>query len=265
MRDDVLPLATTFDLVRLGAAALMALRRKCAALQNKGIAVVVRLYHWHYSARDAQKAAWDSVWSSPREGWLYCRVDFLENWRLPLGPNQAGSWHWAGSYPSLTVFIMVFWGHRLPVRYVTFISRVLEKTPRYVIACFEHCIRVSPVLRQRLEEGVGYELWVDAGTHFKAYEMLEYQCVHLPEKYGITGGLSFDVEHHGKGPCDGEGGRLKGRCRLQRSVKSFPPRITWSPCSGLPTSGARRETPERQTLRSWYSHHLRSQRFAATQ
>ena len=60
--------------------------------------------------------------------------------------------------------------------------------------------------------------WTDAGPHFRAYQMLWWWCVCVPETWKINTIFSFFTEHHGKGILDRfrgmvpwtTGGRFRG-------------------------------------------------------
>ena len=193
--------------------ALTQLRKSMPHLPG-GIVPTVQVNYWHFTARDACKDSGDRIWANPEPGWTYCRCDFLENPRLPITADQAGSFWYAGSVLALTCLVFTFWGVGMKTTYVTVFSRVLEKTPRYVIAAFNHIFKSATVQTRLKEEGKGFHLVVDVGTHFRTYPIVEHFLMHIPEKYDLEGAISSEVEHHGKCSCDGEGGRMKTEMKM---------------------------------------------------
>jgi hypothetical protein len=200
-----------------------ALRRSCPELGGEPLLEALCWFSWHFAARDRQKAHHDLAWYEPAEGVVYARMDFAENFNLPVGPAEAGSWWYAGSRLSLSVLVIVVWAKDVPARYITYISTVLEKTPRYVVAVWQDLLARLPSLRELLQAASTFQLWVDAGNHFRNYQVLWWQLVHLPAAYDLEGQVCVDVEHHGKGPCDGHIGRLRlwlGQAAKRQTVAS---------------------------------------------
>jgi len=185
------------------------LKGKCPELSGRSVLQCVEWHTWHFKVRDAQKQAHDAAWNNPSEGIVYARMDFAENWNLPIGPDEAGSWWYAGSRLSLSVLIITIWGKHFKTKYVTYVSKVLEKTPRYVVAVWDDLLQRSAQLQQLLTDASEFQMWVDSGTHFRCYSMLWWQCCKMPERFNLVGRMCFDLEHHGKEQCDGHIGKIK--------------------------------------------------------
>ena len=190
-------------------AAVLALAKKHDDLDGNGVRPSLAWYLHHFTSRDACKAAHDLVWHQPRRRTLYARMDFAENFNLPLGPREAGSWWYAASRLALSILVIVLWGDGLKPRYITYISRVLEKTPRYVAAVWRHMLSTSQILRDALSSSDAFELWIDSGNHFRAFPIVWFVCNELAEHYSLKASLCMDCEHHGKGACDGHIGKIK--------------------------------------------------------
>ena len=117
------------------------------------------------------------------------------------GQEEGGKWWYAGSRLSCNVFtIWAKRGKRRPL-YMTYVTGVLEQTPFLVIAMVQHVLLLLG--KKGLMEGVREaHFWTDAGPHFRAYQMLWWWCVCVPETWKINTIFSFFTEHHGKGILD---------------------------------------------------------------
>ena len=84
---------------------------------------------------------------------------------------------------------------------MTYVTGVLEQTPFLVIAMVQHFLLLLG--KKGLMGGVREaHFWTDAGPHFRAYQMLWWWCVCVPETWKINTIFPFFTEHHGKGILD---------------------------------------------------------------
>ena len=69
------------------AAANKQLTLTCPELDGTAILDCVRWHYHHFASRDYQAFAWSCVWNKPSGKVLRARIDFAENFNLPVGPE----------------------------------------------------------------------------------------------------------------------------------------------------------------------------------
>jgi hypothetical protein len=125
---------------------------------------------------------------------------------LPCGPSESGSWWFAGSRESYATFGLFAFGEGCPPqgRHTTLLSRVIEPTSAFGVACFCRCLELLDLTF------VTYlSSWSDCGNTFRAYRFVGSSCLIPIEKYKIEKtSMSFGAEHHMKARCDASFGRL---------------------------------------------------------
>ena len=134
---------------------------------------------------------------------------------LPVGPVQTGGMYYACNRMGYNALVAhVWWGagvfddlpeaaQRHNSRDVVLLTRVMEKPALLSVACLGELLDIC--FKEPLQSGAlqGIEIWQDCGPHYRAQRMVDAAAWWLPEHYKISCNLSFGLESHMKGYCDG--------------------------------------------------------------
>ncbi len=132
---------------------------------------------------------------------------------LPIAPIEEGTWWWAQARLGYTTL-----GVRLSVEGVrswkVVLSRCTDKSPWYPITVMNWLLNELP-----MERITQVQLWADAGTHFRARQMIWWAAYDIFQKFPkvVRCSLEYFAESHGKGPVDGLLGRLSRIKALART------------------------------------------------
>ena len=174
-----------------------------------GLLETVHAFGLHNTIKDVHKALYTDHFDNPAAATLYVHLDFLEHDRVPKGPEESGDFYYHGGYRSFTILQFTIWTKDRR-EYHTYVSHVQDQSSIYAIAVFRDLL--AYVVR---EWGCSWKrlvTWADCGPHFRSSRfmgflfklVLESSLPSLEESL-----LFLFAEGHGKGPCDGQGGRVK--------------------------------------------------------
>jgi hypothetical protein len=169
-----------------------------------GLLETFKMYQLHFACRDAGHEYLTRHTDNPRSSTLYVHMDFLQHDTLPIGPKEDGAWWYANARLSITLLVILVWGEQLHPTFYTYCSYCMEQTPGFVIACFMD-------LRARLNADVVFErfhVFCDVGRHFQASRFIGYILSLVPGSVREAE-ITFFPPGHGKGKCDGQGGRME--------------------------------------------------------
>ena len=170
-----------------------------------GLLDVLGMHQWHFTLRDAYQDERDRLEETPEEQTIYYQMDFLEHKTLPLGPDEGGQWWYANARLGVTLLVIYVWGIGLTPTHHAYCSHTMDQTPEFVVACL-----------QDLHKKIGgaskwrrHVMFSDVGHHFRATYTLGFWGTHLHKQDGVEETRwVFAPDGHGKGVCDGQGGRI---------------------------------------------------------
>ena len=170
-----------------------------------GLLDIICMHQTHFTHRDAYQEVRAKSDQEPAEDTMYYQLDFLQHRTLPMGPEEGGEWWYANARLSITLLVIYTWGRGVRPAYHTYGSHCLEQTPEFTVACLRD-------LHAKLG-GAGkfknHIMFSDVGNHFRAGYTLGYWGAELLKVVGIDRTQwIFAPEGHGKGVCDGQGGRI---------------------------------------------------------
>jgi hypothetical protein len=125
-------------------------------------------------------------------------VEVAETWRAPARL----------AYTTMTICC---WGIALPrVRFISFITRVMEKPGVLSIAIVTDCLAILKT------EGIlssfdFVHIITDTGTHYRCNQFLAATAYTWPDAFRLSFRLTYQLEHHGKGRIDRYFGVLSHR------------------------------------------------------
>ena len=97
-------------------------------------------------------------------------------------------------------FACICWGEGLPEHglEVLLLTRVLEKTQEYAVACLQRILEVLPGCPTRDV----LEWWSDTGSHFRGYRTFSTIAKIFVEETGCDQYINYGMEEHFKNPAD---------------------------------------------------------------
>ena len=182
-----------------------------------GLIEAYRIHEHHFFSRDRQGKASDEDWVRPKAEHIYMRLDYGENFTLPIGPSEEQSWWFATARLSVTNLHIVCWrlgpdGAR-EQRAITIMTTVLEKSQLLTLTLVD---RVMELLEDWALHARVLRWWSDRGNHCCGYHVLHYWIKGVPQKEAwshVGTELQNDAEHHGKGVADANVAHMKAALR----------------------------------------------------
>jgi hypothetical protein len=166
---------------------------------------------------------------------------------LPLSPVEVGQQWYARNRLGLNTLICHVWGEGVakfnselevdwqpvegkPARlnYVV-LTRVMEKPALLSVELLRKVVQdvFAPSIRSGSLDCIN--IIADNGPHFKAYRLLDYVCLDLPDKRRVSGTVTYGLPYHMKSICDATGGKLTFfREQWRLCFPSLCPAMLWN-------------------------------------
>jgi hypothetical protein len=191
-----------------------------------GLLECMNAFGLHFTIKDQHKSAYRYDFDNPQEGVGCIHLDFLEHSHVPKGPEESGGFFYHGGYTSFTILIFTVWTLGR-FEYHTYVSHVQDQTAMYALACYRDLL-----LRLARDWGPSVTAWrtiktyMDCGPHYRAGLFMGYLFDLVVQRPSLEESIVIlFADGHGKGPCDGEGGRVKEhyeRAAKRVMIKSLP-------------------------------------------
>ena len=207
-----------------------------------GLLDILSMHQLHFTHRDAYQDVREQAGDAPKPGTIYYQMDFLEHRTLPVGPDEGGEWWYAHARLSVTLLVIYVWGDGMKPTYYIYASHCLEQAPEFAVA--------GLLDLQKKMGGAGrwkeHIMFSDVGNHFRAGYCLGFWGTVLMKVPGVSQARwIFAPEGHGKGVCDGMGGRITGwlhtlaKKTVISTLKSFCQRLQAVATAAEAEGGAR--------------------------
>jgi hypothetical protein len=132
----------------------------------------------------------------------------LEVFTVPIGPSEVGAQWYARARLAVNNLGLCVWGAGVKgMRYISLLSRVMEKTSEYTVAAV-----MEVTNRLDLTETDQLVFWTDVGTHFRSYRVLSTLPLRIAETHKVHCKINYGCENHMKKLVD-------GRFALQSAAK----------------------------------------------
>ena len=172
----------------------------CVKLQAQ--AKLLDGYLFHRSANEHQKPILTKLQEFPEPGHLTMLSDWKELFTLPVRAVKTGEEFYANSRMEISIFGSVL-TERLPGGEETLTTHVLILSPILDHTACRTCQCLQLALEQRKQKSLkALDLISDSGGHFRSYENLWFNSVHLVSTLGCQVRTHYGVEKHMKASAD---------------------------------------------------------------
>ncbi|KAI8867849.1 hypothetical protein GQ42DRAFT_50103 [Ramicandelaber brevisporus] len=153
----------------------------------------------------AQRDEYQRQMENPEPNQAIITLDFKENWRVGLGPEQTGrDFYRQQQVSQLGVVIVTLVNGKPQKNVLNIFSKILSHDARVTRDCLDIIMK-----QDILKDITDIQFWSDCGPHFRCREYLYHALFALPDKHrDLKVTVNLMAEYHGKNEVDALFGTL---------------------------------------------------------